>query len=118
MQRIIWSAPDGSWGECGMDDFIIMDASSLPNDDWDVLMGGNLTESQVRLFIAKRAAEVFPVFMTGDDSQVVEHALVEAENQWRRDAVRDKRNAKDWRDYAALAASLRDKVREARNRVK
>ncbi len=49
---IIWCAPDGSWGECSSDDLLIIDESSLTDDDRDMLMGGNLTDDEVRDYLA------------------------------------------------------------------
>ena len=93
MSIIIWSAPDGSWGECNSNDLLIVEQSSLTDDNRDMLMGGNLSESEVRDYLANLGNEWFS--LSEREKQVIADALTEAINVWRGDEHRESELSQD-----------------------
>lgn len=57
MSRVIWSAPDGSWGECDSMEMIVMNESDLYDSERDALWEARDSESEVRR-IMESAAEI------------------------------------------------------------
>lgn len=98
MSRIIWCAPDGSWGECDSNDMLIIDESCLTDDDRDMIMGGNLSETETRVYLTALCSLPWTwpgvAVLSNEEREVVRDALAEAANVWRADFEREWQMAK------------------------
>jgi len=112
MKRVIWCAPDGSWGECKSDDLLIIDESSLTDDDRDMLMGGNLSDSEVRAYLSSHRSAV--AFLSDEERQVVRDALSDAANVWRADYEAEWAMAKEARKSGTSQLVCRTHTKNAK----